>query len=286
MKNRTIEIPFSRVSLLRVLIAAILLGLILYWALAIRPYLSICNAHLAAPYLEIRADQVGRVAFAPYEEGASVKQGDVLFSLNTPDEKEQQKHLEQTVASLEEMLSYHLLAVEQAMQEYITARSEAEMGLIPSEKSEQPLAVLQEHQSGANECKQQLACAQMTLEKNRQLMQQRSFSAPFSGVIVKRQKREGDVVQLGDAIYSFCDPGRIWVDAIVPEKYIAKVSVGQKASVRLPASRSRDWAGEISWISPVALPTGEGIPIRISLPKTDEPSLRPNLTAEVKIKIH
>jgi HlyD family secretion protein len=286
MKNRMIVLPFSRISWSRALIAAILLSLLLYWAFAVHPYLSIRGAHLTAPYVEIRTEQVGRIAYAPHEEGASVKQGEVLFSLNTPEAKEQHKQMEQSVKALEEMLSYHMLAVEQAMQEYITARSEAEVGIIPLEQSEQPLATLQEHQARANECKQQLASAQISLEKNRQSLQQKTIGAPFSGVIVKRQKREGDIVQAGEMVYSFCDPSQIWVDAIVPEKYTEKVSVGQKAFVRLAVDSDREWAGEISWISPVALPAGKGIPIRISLQKGENTFLRPNLSAEVKIKIH
>lgn len=285
MKKRTIEIFCSRTSLITGLVAAILFGIFLYWALAVRPYLSIRNAHLAAPFLEIRADRIGRIALAPYDDGASVKQGDVLCSLIAQEGKEQQKQLQKTVESLEETLSYHLLAVEQAMQEYIAARSDAEIGLISPEQSEQPLALLQEHQKEANECKQQLAGAQMMLEKSRQIEQQQAIRAPFSGVVVKRQKQEGDVIQAGDVIYSFCDPSRIWVDAIVPEKQAAKIKAGQKTSVRLLADSSRKYSGEISWISPVAMSSGEGIPIRVSLQKNGEASLRPNLRAEVKIKI-
>jgi multidrug resistance efflux pump len=110
--------------------------------------------------------------------------------------------------------------------------------------------------------------------------------APFSGVIVKRQKREGDVVQFGDIVYSFCDPSHVWVDAVIPEAHIAKISLNQKANVQLFIDNQRQWEGKISWISPIALPSGEGVPIRIQLKKKDGDFLLPNLSAKVKIKIH
>lgn len=262
------------------------IGALLYWALGARPYLHIEGAKLSSPYLEIRTDRMGRLSVAPHEEGASVKQGELLFSLTTDEDKEMQKQLQAAVDSLQEMLSYCADSVETATQEYFAARSEIEMGLALSDHSEQPLCVLQERQSNLNECKQQLIVAQKNLERNSKDIQQKTVLAPFSGVIVKRQKREGDVVQFGDAIYSFCDPSRVWVDAIIPEKDIAKVTIGQRATIQLLIDNSRTWEGTVSWISPIAQPSGEGVLIKIQLEKTEHALLRPNLTANVKIRVH
>jgi multidrug resistance efflux pump len=101
-------------------------------------------------------------------------------------------------------------------------------------------------------------------------MQQKTVRAPFSGVVAKRQKVAGDVLQFGETIYSFCDPNRIWVEAIIPEKEIAKVVVGQAATVQLLIDKHRQWTGAVSWIAPVALPSGDGVPIRIELEKTND----------------
>lgn len=286
MKNRTIELPFSRLSWPRIAMIAVLIGLLLYWLLGVRPYLHIAGARLSSPQLEIRADRMGRLTFAPFEEGSKVNKGEILFSLNSDEDQDQKQQLQATVESLQDSLSVYIASVEQATQGYITARSEVEMGLAPSDHCEQPLAVLQEQQTGANECKQQLAIAQKNLERHIQQAEKKTFLAPFGGVIVQRQKREGDVVQFGDVIYSFCDPSRIWVDAIVPEKHIAKVAVNQKATVQLLIDKGHQWEGSVAWISPVALPSGEGIPVRIQLEKCEGTLLKPNLSAEVKIKIH
>ena len=282
-----IELRFPKhLFRLRYLVPLIAGLVVVYWLVAVRPYLQIDRARIAAPYLEIRTDHAGRLAYAPYEDGAIVKQGDTLFSLNSEEEKAQQKQMQATVESLRKMISFHLESVEQAMQEYLGARSDVERGAGTIDSVEQPLRVLQEQQTEANDCQQQLATAQANLDYATQQLHQKSTPAPFSGVIVKQQKKEGDVVQFGDIVYSFCDPNRLWVEATVPETAIARVSVGQTATIRLPSSSDKKWQGSVVWISPVALPSGEGVPIRIALDKSENTHLRPNLSAEVKIKIH
>jgi membrane fusion protein, multidrug efflux system len=279
-------IPWKKVFKPRTVLALLLFAGLLYWLIGVRPYLQISGAHLSAPTLQIRTDQMGRLLMAPHEEGAAVKQGEVLFSLSSQEERAQQAQWQAEIDSLQEKLASHLMGAEKAMQNYLTLRSEAEMGLIPSDRFEQPLAVLQEQQAQVNDCKQRISLAKSKLEMAQALVKQKTMSAPFSGVIVKREKREGDVVQFGDLIYSFCDPSKLWIDAVVPETEIAKVALGQKATIRFLSDSHRHWDGKVSWISSVARSSGEGVPIRIALEKTEDVLLRPNLTADVKIKIY
>jgi multidrug resistance efflux pump len=113
-------------------VASMFVALFLYWAFVMHSDLHIDRAWLAAPQLEIKTDQVGRLAFAPHEEGASVSQGDILFSFNTDNDFQEEQQLQATAESLKAVLTYHLACVEQATQEYIAARSEVELACRPT----------------------------------------------------------------------------------------------------------------------------------------------------------
>jgi len=269
----------------RVSLLLILLGIFGYWYFAVHPYIRAQSAVLSAPFLEVRADQPGRLAFAPYREGDKIKEGDVLFSFSNFEEKQRQKQLQANVDSIQKMLTYYAAGVEQATENYFSARKDADLGAGSSQSIELALTALQEQQLKAQEYRQQLAAAQETLELANQLAAQKATKAPFSGVIVDRRKREGDVLSFGEIVYSLCDPGQVWVEALVSEKHIAQISVGQKAIISL-SDNKRKWEGAVSWISPMALPLQKGVPVRILLAKNDGNFLLPNLSADVKIKVH
>lgn len=286
-----IEIYFSKLSwhlfFRPLFLIPTLIGIFaLYWFWIVRPYLEVDDARLSALYQDVRTDQMGRIASAPFEEGDNVRQGQVLFSLNNDEGQKQQENLRASVKSLQKILSYHMASLDQATSSYITARKEVDLGLSTSDRCEQSLLSLQEEQSKVNQCKKELGDAEEQLKCVKDQAQQKAIQAPFSGVIVKRQKRKGDVVQFGEVIYSICDPSQVWVEAIVPEKQISKISLQQKAFIRLRADEHREWKGTISWISPMASSSGEGVPIRIALDEKEDAFLRPNLSATVKIKIH
>jgi multidrug resistance efflux pump len=268
------------------LFLALPIGGTIYWFIAVHPFLHVANARLAAPFLEIRSDQAGRLTFAPYQEGDWVKQGDILFSLGTVEERQRQKQLQTSVDSLEKTLSYYSAAVEKATEDYIAARRNSAFDITSGEGAEQLLTILQHEQQLANECKQELAALEANFEQANQTIRQKSMAAPFSGMIVKRQKREGDLVAFGDMIYSLCDPHDVWVDARIEEKHVGKIAVGQKAYIFLPTDKNREWEGAIAWISPVALPSKEGVEVRISLNKKEGCRFLPNLSADVKIKVN
>ena len=277
------RIKISKRTFCLVLAGAILCAAMLFWAISIYPYLRIERAHLAAPYLEIRADCAGRLTSAPSVEGAIVQQGEVIFSLCSEEEKIKQKQMQTNMESLQEALAFHLADLEKAMQDYLEVKSDTELGIQEADAYEKPLQILNERQLVSNECKERLNIARENLMLITQQMQQKSLTAPFTGVVVRQQKREGDVVQFGDVICSFCDVHQIWVEAIVPESSIPKLAVGQSAMIRLPSDYHQKWRGTVSWISPVALPSGDGVPVKISLDSNDCSYLKPNMSAEVTI---
>ena len=60
-------------------------------------------------------------------------------------------------------------------------------------------------------------------------------TAPVSGIVTVRAAREGEVVNLGQAIVIITDLGDTWVRAAVPETQAVHISLGDKLNARLPS---------------------------------------------------
>lgn len=263
--------------------AILLIGLLSYWLAFVRPFIQIDQARLTASMIEVRSNSPGRLARLSVAEGSWVERGEILFSLNAAKEELFQAELQAKIESLRKALSGHLLEVETAMQEYLTARTDLVIGL--EDRSEFPLARLEQQQKMADFCKKEIGLAEQDFELTKQAIQDKSCAAPASGFVIKCQKQIGEQLQAGDAVCLLCNPKTMWVEAIVPESYASKIRVGQKAFVALLTDSSFRCKGELSWISPVALQGHAGIPIRISLEEGYPDCLRPNLQVQLTLKI-
>lgn len=266
------------------LLGAILpLGLLTYWLVFVRPYIRIDQACLAASTIEVRSDIPGRLAHLSAPEGSWVEQGEILFSLSAVKEEILQAELQAKIEMLRQTMSGHVAEVEAAMQEYLNARTDLVIGL--EDRSEFPLARLEQQQKLADLCKKEIGLAQQEFDLTKQAIQDKNCAAPASGYVVKCQKQTGEHIQAGDAVCVLCNPKTMWVEAIVPESYASQIRVGQKAFAMLPSDSSFKHKGELSWISPIALPGHEGIPIRISLEEGYPDCLRPNLQVQLTLKV-
>ena len=72
--------------------------------------------------------------------------------------------------------------------------------------------------------------------------------APFAGTVIERDAVVGDVVTLGDRMFSVADLRTLWLILAVSERDVVSLGVGQRVEIR---SRALDGeiAGKITWIS-------------------------------------
>jgi HlyD family secretion protein len=76
-----------------------------------------------------------------------------------------------------------------------------------------------------------------------------TLAAPFDGVILVRQAELGEVVSPGAAIVTLADINHVWLRAYINETDIAKVRLGQAATVTTDSYPGKDYPGRISFIS-------------------------------------
>ena len=74
--------------------------------------------------------------------------------------------------------------------------------------------------------------------------------APFKGIITNRNIEPGEVVSLGQEVFSLADLSSIELKIFVDETDIGKVKHGQKADVKVDTFPEKIFEGKVSFISP------------------------------------
>lgn len=131
----------------------------------------------------------------------------------------------------------------------------ARRGAVSSEISEEARAAFEIAQAD-------LALAESAVEVARENVQQAealvqveearlakyTLEAPYSGVIVARQRDLGSMLNPGETLYTIADPASIWALAYVDEAKSGQIAVGQPATVTLRSNPSKHIAARVARI--------------------------------------
>ena len=120
------------------------------------------------------------------------------------------------------------------------------------------------------------------LEKSGQAQKTLTIYAPFSGVVSKKQVRDGEYVQAGKELLEISNLSKVWVYAYIYEYEIPWVKTGQHANVIFPFSDT-PVMGRISTIYPYLDKRSRTIRARIDLDNADM-ALKPDMYADVEIQ--
>lgn len=121
-----------------------------------------------------------------------------------------------------------------------------------------------------------------------------SLKAPFNGIITSRNIEPGEVVSLGQEVFSLADLSTMELRIFVPETEIGMVKLGQEVEVTVDTFPEKVFNGEVSFISPEAEFTPKIIQthkervklvylVKVLLPN-DNLDLKPGMPADAVIK--
>lgn len=261
----------------------VFISLFAYWYQSIRPFMWINVAQVEAFSTVIGTDVAGRIIEMGPQEGEFVRKGQTLFVLDRDLVLAKQMQSRRSIDTLNEEIHLEKERLDKAMEDYLSASAELEMGIGSQDTLRKNLTMMQEAQAKWDLLSSQL----LTLQTENSLFdvqaRKMTLTAPFDGIVLKRSQNPGAVVTFGESVYVVCDPNRIWVDAQIHENQLRRIKVGTLARVRLSAYPGQEWGGKISWIGPSA--DKSMIPIKISLQKPDE-SFKPGLSAQIGLKVH
>lgn len=211
----------------------------------------------------------GRVASVNVITGDSVKAGTVLLTLHAPD-------IATSQAQVAQARSARLLAEKNAARAAMLlkdgAGSEAEL--------QQAEAALVQAQN-----EEQRAIASLAAIGGAQGSSVYALRSPIAGTVVERNAAVGMQVHADqDApLVTVADLSTVWVLADVYEQDLARVKVGDAATVQVFAYPGRRFEGKISHISGLVDPQTRAARARIELPNADR-ALRPGMFARVEVK--
>ncbi|HWA26566.1 MAG TPA: efflux RND transporter periplasmic adaptor subunit [Lacunisphaera sp.] len=183
----------------------------------------------------------GRVIAVDAEDGAMVRQGQLLARLDPAD---YEKNLAIAEAQLAEV---------QARHGRLSRLHEA--GSLTDTDFDRVDAALKQATSAAGLARRQLGYTELR--------------APFAGWIVKRGIAPGFVAAPGAPVFTLYSPGPVWAHLGVSEADIGQVRIGQSAAVQVPATRTAPRHGTVEAILPQADPLSRAFTVKVRLENQD-----------------
>jgi RND family efflux transporter MFP subunit len=170
--------------------------------------------------------------------GARVEKGDLLAEIETPE--------------IAEQLSQAIAAREQASASLGLATSTVDRWEGLRKKDVVSQQELDERRSGVVQARANVAAAEANVQRLRQLDAFKRVTAPFAGVITRRNVDVGDLIDAGGGggagralfILTQTDALRVYVN--VPQTYAQMVKVGQAVAVTQAELRGQSFAGTVA----------------------------------------
>ena len=174
----------------------------------------------------VSASQAGLITQLNAALGDTVKKGQVLAQLNSPD--------------LLSMQRLYLKAVsEMQLSEFSYQRDQKLVaeGVIAERRWQETISLHNTFVSEVNEHKQLLEISGMTneeinkLTKTRQLSSQLSVHAPISGVVMDRMAVAGERMDILAPLYRIANLDELWLEINIPHEHIGQIKVGDQVHI-------------------------------------------------------
>lgn len=204
--------------------------------------------------VQITANVTEKVVALHFDDGQSVKAGDVLVTLSTAEE-------EADLKAAEAVLAERRLAFDRA-------QKLASQQFTSTAQLEERRATLYQAEAEIEAIKARIA--------------DRIIRAPFAGVIGLRNISVGALVEPGELITSLDDLSVIKVDFSVPSTFLGTLRPGLPIAARTPAFGQRPFEGEISALASQVDPVTRSIVARAVLPNPDA-ILKPGLLVTIEL---
>lgn len=201
----------------------------------------------------------GRVRTIAVDQGDEVSRGKVLVTLEDDELQQQveiaQANLEAAQAAIDRLKSDEVRAAatltqaknERQRMEQLVAKNVVTQ--LESDKSVEALAVAEAGVARAKfavvEGRKQLVAAEKTMQYHRARLADTQITAPFDGLIVRRQRDAGDVAVPGSPILTLISTEELWISAWVDETEMARLRVDQPARVVFRSEPDREFSGKV-----------------------------------------
>ncbi|WP_224360438.1 efflux RND transporter periplasmic adaptor subunit [Hyalangium versicolor] len=231
--------------------------------------------------IELKSKVAGQVTQVLAEEGARVKKGELLLTLDPTDFQRDMERAEAELTQVKIDIDYSKTVLERAT-------SGAEMSVVPQAEFDKA-----KHDYAAKDVTVKLA--QITLAAAQQRLRDTKIGSPIDGTVVERNIEPGEVVTPGvestcdgKPLLTVADLSSLIVKVDLNQIDVVKVRIGTTATLTIEALPGKTYEAKVSKIAPasVRLPGREVdlFPIELELSSVDG-LLKPGMTADVRLFI-
>ncbi|MEP7049050.1 MAG: efflux RND transporter periplasmic adaptor subunit [Pseudomonadota bacterium] len=233
-------------------------------------FLTLTGSLLADRESDIAADANGKVLTTKVERGQSVKQGELLATLD---------------ASAAALSARAALAQEQL------AKTQAEQARTECDRSRQLFASgaisKAEYDRSIAQCtgtQWSVAAASAQHGSAAKMVGDSAIRAPFAGVIGERYVNVGQYVQPSTRVVSLYSVDPLRLELSVPEANVALVRPDMQVDFQVAAFGEQSFSGKVRFISPNVRQASRDLVVEALVPNADA-KLRPGMFATVRLKI-
>ncbi|RKH56211.1 efflux RND transporter periplasmic adaptor subunit [Corallococcus llansteffanensis] len=209
---------------------------------------------LAVRGVTLSAELPGVVSDIRFENGASVKKGQVLVQLDASSEAAQ----------------------------LTGAEADAQLARLTRDRVEKLLAQGANTQSELDAVRARAVQAEAVVAHLKTLLAKKVIRAPFEGRVGIRQVELGQLVSPGNPIASLQSITPALVEFLLPQQALAQVKQGQKVRIRVDVFPGQTWEGELTTINPEVELSSRNVRMRATVPNADG-RLLPGMFANVEV---
>lgn len=265
-KNWKIYIPLTLV-----LIIVIIAGV--FWYKDYSSYIKTDDAYVASDVISVSPKILGRISHVYFEEGDSVKEGELLAEIDSTDLLAQKQQIlatkAQSIAGKSQTeASYSLskkniviaqIGLDKSKEDFERAKLQFNAGVITKEQFDHLKKGLETSQAQLEAAKAQVDVSKSLINSadaavnsanaqigviNTQLRNTKLF-APITGVVAKRWLLAGDIVQPGQSIFTINNERKLWIQIFLEETNLESLSIGQQVKFTLDAYPNEVFTGKI-----------------------------------------
>ena len=203
---------------------------------------------------EIRPEIQGLVEEVLFQDGAVVKKGDPLIRLRPQD----------------------------ARASVLDAQARAQLAKVDLERARTLFDRGDVAQAELDRAVAADSLAKATLDRAEETLRRTTVSAPFDGVVGKREVSPGELIDPTHTITRIESLSRLVVDVAFAESDLGRLATGQAAEVTADALSGETFRGKVSYVATRVREDTRTVDVRVAI---DDPSmrLRPGLTALARI---
>ena len=272
-----------------------------YWYIGHKGYVSTDDAFIDADKATISSKIPGRIINLKYDEGDTVKGGQILAALDTSDLKAQEKQFIAATINAKESITLAKVNLEKAKDDFARAQSQYKDNIITKEQYDHSAKALDAAQAEYNISITKPAMSQAQQDVVKSQLKNSTIYSPIDGVIARKWILEGDVVQPGQPIFTIFDMKNIWITAQFEETRLALVTMGARVEISVDTYPDIKLSGKViqigsntaSQFSLIPPNNASGnftkvtqrVPVKISIEKgNSNVNLLPGMSVEVRVK--